>query len=206
MGNVSYLYLKDNFMFSEFSQNMRHEKVLCSFFILYTDSKSSLFSYHGDKTLGSPDSRCDPFFALIIILPFTCLSIIRPVAQPLAHHKWTPSTSPWCAVCRQYLATFDKLVSLVKYFPELEFWNLSGVLSDSHVFPWLSHYPTSWGKARSSHKACFFGIQIYWLLALKSNALALSVRSGLNNLLGVSNLLNVGRLTISGISSALSSL
>lgn len=55
----------------------------------------------------------------------------------------------------------------------------------------------------SSHKVCFFGIQIYWRLALKSNVLALSVRSGLNNLLGVSNLLNVGRLTVSGISVSL---
>ena len=55
-------------------------------------------------------------------------------------------------------------------------------------------------KPISSHKACFFGIQICWLLALKNNVLALSVRSRLNNLLGVSNLLNVGRLTVSGIS------
>ena len=36
-------------------------------------------------------------------------------------------------------------------------------------------------------------------MALKSHALALSVGSGLNNFLGVSNLLNVGGLTAPGV-------
>ena len=141
------MYLKDNFMFSKFSQNMRHEKVFCRLYIPYADGKSSLFSYHGDKTLGSPDIRCDPFFVLIIVLPFTCLLLSGRMLRLWLHHKWTPSTPPWCTACWQYLATFDKLVSLVKYFPKFEFWNSSGVFSDSHVFPWLSDYPTSWGKA-----------------------------------------------------------
>lgn len=54
-------------------------------------------------------------------------------------------------------------------------------------------------KPISSHKACFFGNSDLLALALKSHALALPVRSGLNNFLGVSNLLNVGGLTVPGI-------
>ena len=70
MRNVSYLYLKDSFMFPEFSQNMGNEEVFCGLYISCIDSKISLFSYHGDKNLGSPDTRCDPFCALIVVLPF----------------------------------------------------------------------------------------------------------------------------------------
>lgn len=49
-------------------------------------------------------------------------------------------------------------------------------------------------------KNIFLEIQINWLLAVKSKAIALSVRSGLNNLLGVSNLLSIGGLTVPRIS------
>lgn len=148
MRNVGYLYLKDNCMFPKFSQNMRNEKVFCGHYIPYIDSKSSLFSYHGDKTLGSPGVRHDPFFLLIIVFTILFASpLLGRMLRLWLYHKWTPSTPPWHAICWQYLATFDKLVSLVKYFPELKFWNLSGVLSDSHVFLWVSNYPTSWGKA-----------------------------------------------------------
>ena len=140
------MYLKDNFLLSKFSQNTRHEKVVFRLYVPYIDRKSSLSSYCSD-TLGSPNIRCDPCFALIIVLPCACLSIIRQDTQTLALSQMNPIHSPWCAACWQYSATFDKLVSHVKYFPKLEFWNSSGVLSDSPVFPWLSDYPTSWVKA-----------------------------------------------------------
>lgn len=54
-------------------------------------------------------------------------------------------------------------------------------------------------KPRSSHKACFLGNLDLLFFGTKSHALALSVKSGLNNFLKVSNLLNVGGLTVPGI-------
>lgn len=57
-------------MFSKFSRNMRNEKVFSELYIPYTDSKNSVFFCHGDATLGSPDTRRDPFFVLVITLPF----------------------------------------------------------------------------------------------------------------------------------------
>lgn len=70
MRNVNYLYLKDNFMFPKFSWNMKDEKMFYGLNIPYSDSKRSLFSYHVDKTEGSPDTRRKPFFVLIIVSPF----------------------------------------------------------------------------------------------------------------------------------------
>lgn len=182
---------------------MSLDKVVFRRYVPYVDRKSSLSFYCSDKTLGSSAIRCDPCFALIIVLPVTCLSIVRRDTQTLALSHMNPVHSPWCAACWQYPATFDKLVSLVKYFLS----SSSGTrqVSSLTVLSSLGSQITPPAGLRpiSSHKPCFFGIQIYWCLALKSNVLALSVRSGLNNLLGVSNLLNVGRLTVSGISVSL---
>lgn len=50
-----------------------------------------------------------------------------------------------------------------------------------------------------SHKECFLGNLDLLVFGTKSHALALSVKSGLHNFLKVSNLLNVGGLTVSGI-------
>lgn len=38
---------------------MRHEKVVFRLYVPYIDRKSSLSSYCSDKTLGSPNIRCD---------------------------------------------------------------------------------------------------------------------------------------------------
>lgn len=69
MRSVSYLYLKENFIFPKLSQNTGNEEVFCGFYISRIDSKISPFSYYGHKTSGSPGTRRDPFSVLIVILP-----------------------------------------------------------------------------------------------------------------------------------------
>lgn len=185
-------------MFPKFSQNMRNKKTYLGLYVPYIDSKSSLFPYHDDKTRGISDTRHDLFFVLIIPLLF-----YLPLHYQAGFLDSGFITNEPHQLPHDTLHTGSIWLLLTNWSV---LWNTSLSWSSGTCQVSSLTVISSFGSPITQPagvmlnpptKNIFLEIQIYWLLAVKSKAIALSVR------LGVSNLLSIGGLTVPRISAHL---